>query len=675
MTHRRIWALGTLCMFFSVSVAGVGWAGTHKTPPNGGRSFFTDHGTLPASAAGDAGDPVLARDNLTGAFYMTTLSFNVTNQIPFFKSTDGGQTFGAPVNAIPGGVNLDKDWMAVDNFAGAGQHNIYVCATDFGFSPARIVVTHSTDGGVTFGPSGGVALSNTGQSQGCSVAVGPDHSVYVAYFRGNSPDALFIRRSTDGGVTFGPEHQITTLNNTQVNGDLGLNGGFRSNSFPSLAVDPTNGELFVAFNDHPTTSGDNADVFYSQSVDDGATWSPPVRINDYRSRDQFSPTVATTPDGKNIMFGYYDRSQDPSNLVFHRQGRAGTINTTTGAVGLRHSFQLGPNTPPVHGQDPVINSVYMGDYDQIDATNSFFQTTWADNRNGDSFHTNQPDVRNALITTAPPNSDIGVTVTPTPASIDQGSDTNVKVDVTATGGLASDVFVNLSPVVGLEYQSAPPGCDVVNGFVGCLLQNIPGGLHKSFSVVATGVSVGTRTVKATATTSSRETNLANNTGSANVTVNSVPSTTSSFTTGNIAVPIPDNTTVDVPLSVPDVGNVLKVVPRVRLNHTFDSDLVISLIDPSSNTVLLANRRGTSGDNYGSGTNDCSAASTPTTFNDSSATPIGAGTAPFAGVFKPEQPLASLNGDPSGGPWTLRAQDTATSDTGTIGCFKLNITHP
>src|SRR5436190_20647905 len=228
MTHRRIWALGALCMFFSVSVAGVGWAGTHKTPPNGGRSFFndprsgaalnraaaknpqpappalfpegpqerinagpvndptadttaqdtqsetsvaalgnnvvvafndsgsflggsnhftgyssssdkgvtfTDHGTLPASAAGDAGDPVLARDNLTRAFYMTTLSFNVTNQIPFFKSTDGGQTFGAPVNAIPGGVNLDKDWMAVDNFAGAGQHNIYVCATTSGSAP------------------------------------------------------------------------------------------------------------------------------------------------------------------------------------------------------------------------------------------------------------------------------------------------------------------------------------------------------------------------------------------------------------------------------------------------------------------------------------------------------------------------------------------------------------
>src|SRR5204863_8209198 len=133
-------------------------------------------------------------------------------------------------------------WMAVDTFVGPGQHTIYVCATDFGFSPPRIVVTHSTDGRATFGPSGGVVLSNTGQSQGCSVAVGPDHSVYVAYFRGNAPDALFVRKSTDGGVTFGVEHQIAVLNTTSVNGGLSPNGGFRSNSSPTPAVDPATGE-------------------------------------------------------------------------------------------------------------------------------------------------------------------------------------------------------------------------------------------------------------------------------------------------------------------------------------------------------------------------------------------------------------------------------------------------
>jgi hypothetical protein len=127
-----------------------------------GGATFKDRGTLPASAIGDAGDPNLVINSDTGDVYFTTLGFNSGNQIPFFKSTNRGKAFGAPVNSIPGGLDLDKDWMAIDNFAGTGNGTLYVCATDFGFSPARVVVTHSTNGGMNWGPSGGVVLSNTG---------------------------------------------------------------------------------------------------------------------------------------------------------------------------------------------------------------------------------------------------------------------------------------------------------------------------------------------------------------------------------------------------------------------------------------------------------------------------------------------------------------------------------
>jgi subtilisin-like proprotein convertase family protein len=634
---------------------------------------FTDKGTLPTTSAGDAGDPNLAVHQATSSIYLATLSFNGTSQIPVFKSTDGGQTFPTSVNGIPGGVDLDKEWMAVDNFPGTGNGTIYLCATDFGFSPARVVVTHSTDGGTTFGPSGGVLLSNTGQSQGCSVAVGPDHGVHVAYFRGTgSSNDLFVRESTDGGVTFGIEHLVAHLNTVSVNGGLALNGGPRSNSLPNLAVNPISGHLVVVYNDDPNlaSSADNGDIFYVRSTDSGATWSAPVRVNEVNVRDQFFPTVAITPNGKSIMFGYYDRSQDPDNLAFHRQGRAGTMNTTTGAIALRPSFQLSPNTPIAIGQDPVVASTYMGDYDQIAATDSFFHTTWSDNRDGNSFHAHQPDVRYAQISTAVTNSDLGVNVTPTPGTIDVGQDTTLTVTVAATGDIAKDVFVNLSPATGLKFKSAP-GCKLDNQFIGCSLENIAAGTSKTITVVATGLGAGTRTVKATATTSSNDISQGNNSGSANVTVNSVPTTVRTFSTGNIAVPINDNTTVDVPLSVPNVGTVLKAQALVRLNHTFDSDLNIFLIDPSGHMVELSTHNGGGGDNYGSGANDCSG--TPTTFNDSAATSIAAGAAPFAGEFKPEGSLADLIGDPSSGTWKLRVSDSANLDTGTIGCFKLKIT--
>jgi len=147
-------------------------------------------------------------------------------------------------------------------------------------------------------------------------------------------------------------------------------------------------------------------------------------------------------------------------------------------------------------------------------------------------------------------------------------------------------------------------------------------------------------------------------------------TTATYSSGNIAVPIPDVSTVDVPINVPDTGVVTDVNVRVRLNHTFDGDLVISLVHPDGTVVPLATNRGGAGANYGTGANDCSG--TPTAFDDSAATAISAGVAPFAGTFRPESPLSALNGKPSDGVWKLRVADTAALDTGTIGCVSLQI---
>ena len=144
----------------------------------------------------------------------------------------------------------------------------------------------------------------------------------------------------------------------------------------------------------------------------------------------------------------------------------------------------------------------------------------------------------------------------------------------------------------------------------------------------------------------------------------------SYSTGNVAVPLPDVTTTDIPITVPDTGFVGDVNVRVRLNHTFDGDLVISLIAPDGTSVALANNRGGAGDNYGNGANDCSG--TPTVFDDAAGTPISAGVAPFAGTFRPDQALSALNGKQMNGVWKLRVNDTANLDTGTLGCATIEI---
>ena len=147
--------------------------------------------------------------------------------------------------------------------------------------------------------------------------------------------------------------------------------------------------------------------------------------------------------------------------------------------------------------------------------------------------------------------------------------------------------------------------------------------------------------------------------------------TATYSTGNIAVPIADLSTVDIPINIADTGLVSDVNAKVRLNHTFDSDLVLQLVGPDGTIVPLAQNRGVGGDNFGSGANDCSG--TPTVFDDAGATAISAGVAPFAGTFRPESPLSAFNGIPVTGGWKLRVTDTQPVDTGTVGCVQLMIT--
>jgi hypothetical protein len=359
---------------------------------------FTTQGPLPNSTDGDAGDPVLAPNLTTGALYFSTLPLNAGNGIQFFTSNDNGLTFGAPVNSAPGFSGssiLDKDWMAVDNFSGSGQGNIYQTFTDFA-SRTIIKLTKSTDGGVTWGPSGGTTIGPSNHlAQGSYVTVGPDHTVYVFYLDGTTfnRQQIMVSKSTDLGNTFSSPTVVATLKTTGVNGDLGLVGGFRTNAFPHVAINKVTGAIYVAYNDKGTASGDNSDVFFTQSTDGGTTWSSAVKVNDdATTTEQYQPDIAVTPDGTRLFMGWYDDRLDSTNMTFNWFGATASISGGTVTFGT--NFQISTNSSPiVINQDPDIALGYMGDYDQAVGIPGFFLTTWGDNSQGDAHHAHQPDVR------------------------------------------------------------------------------------------------------------------------------------------------------------------------------------------------------------------------------------------------------------------------------------------
>jgi len=168
-------------------------------------------------------------------------------------------------------------------------------------------------------------------------------------------------------------------------------------------------------------------------------------------------------------------------------------------------------------------------------------------------------------------------------------------------------------------------------------------------------------------------------GTTNVTCTEIASsttTTTTYSSGNVAVPIPATGTSGMmtpqTITVPDAGTVTDVNLGIRLDHTFDADLEITLVAPNGTTsVLVMDDNGSGGDNLGSGSADC--AGTKTVFDQQAQTSIADGTAPFDGSFIPLNSLATFNGTPAAGTWTLRINDDAGGDVGTLFCWELQIT--
>jgi len=160
-----------------------------------------------------------------------------------------------------------------------------------------------------------------------------------------------------------------------------------------------------------------------------------------------------------------------------------------------------------------------------------------------------------------------------------------------------------------------------------------------------------------------------------------PAQTFSYT--GPSVPVPDNTTVDVPLVVSGLTGPITDLnvsfdgsactttypsTTVGIAHSWVGDLNITLIAPNGTSAMIVNRMGTNGNQQGN--NFCN-----TVLDDSATNPIDtAAVAPFTGSFTPQNPLAAFNAmSPAvaNGTWTLRVQDAATNDPGDVHAWSLH----
>ncbi|PGZ75634.1 HYR domain-containing protein [Bacillus sp. AFS029637] len=342
---------------------------------NGGATFTTNFLPVPAGFR-NTGDPIIDADLnnrwLLAGIAVQPLSSTVDRaSIIVYRSVDDGATFSNAINVS--GINNnffdDKEYLAFDKTSSSSfVGNAYISYTRFtnDTGTSQILLQRSIDGGSTWLPPvaiSGVIAGPTSFVQGSNVQVGPNGEVYVAWIEGDFTSATFrIRRSDDGGVTFGPTVNVSAI--IRVPDPLTPavpTWAFRVPTFAFLAVDRS--ECFGSANfarvyavwqaNDPT----NAHILLSFSDNGGATWSAPIRVdNSPENTQNFFPFVAVSPCSGTVTVIYYTNRESSSLLdVFLAVSTNGGATFTNTRI---TDVSFDPNADPSFGNP----CTFIGDY-------------------------------------------------------------------------------------------------------------------------------------------------------------------------------------------------------------------------------------------------------------------------------------------------------------------------
>lgn len=352
---------------------------------NGGLNW-NGSDNLPNGAFG-RGDPSTAFDAI-GNGYVSTLNavaLNAATATGYLiqRTNNNGASWQLQVHGAD--VNLsDKDMIAADDIPTSPFANNLYCA--WSVSPGAngtVQFNRSTNQGATF--TAPITL-RSGWGQGTNVQTGPNGEVYVCwadYTDGHIPEkGLGFTRSTDGGQNFSTASIVFNYTGIRVADAQGHDapdpniGGTRVNSFPSMAVDKSNGthrgRIYVAYAQKENGNG-KAIISLRFSDNQGATWSTPLTVSIPNGRQNWFPWIAVDDTNGDIFITYYSLDEATgfntnTYVASSNDGGATFINQRVSDVN--------------HVTAPIaeFGGGYAGDYIGITANSGRAFASWMDNR-------------------------------------------------------------------------------------------------------------------------------------------------------------------------------------------------------------------------------------------------------------------------------------------------------
>lgn len=253
--------------------------------------------------------------------------------------------------------------------------------------------SRTTDGGQTWSAPVPMRRSNA-YFQGNQIAVGPDGTLYnvaATLFTGAGLQPndqgiyMGVMRSTDAGAHWSAPVRIAPIRTAQL---VVPDDGFpiRAGDYlPDIAIDPNTGAIHVVWSDGLGTPVNR--VVMATSTDGGRHWSGPTVVSTGGPSVQaYNHAVEVTPNGTLVLAYYDDRNNEPGDGI------------ATTDIWLRHSHDGGQtweNEQHLHGPfnhylaptsyfapgDP--RGLFLGDYIGLEATTgndivAFYPSTHTD---------------------------------------------------------------------------------------------------------------------------------------------------------------------------------------------------------------------------------------------------------------------------------------------------------
>ena len=280
------------------------------------------------------------------------------NQPIVIISTDGGKSFGEPIN------------LADSAFADAGaRQKAFASATTVPNSTTTTAApgtrAATPDQAANFG---GFGPSMTVDDKGTVYAVWP---ATYANLNPRPANAIFVSKSTDKGKTW------TTSAVTPFE--------FKIGSFVTVVWSPKGGPqgTLHAVSDgteNPNIAG-YTDIYYYRSTDGGATWTERKNVTDDDPKNVFGqvyPNIAVAPDGR-VDIAFFDTRNDPGTRGNDVYYVSSSDNGTTWGANMRISDKLIDRKIGVFANNADVNAP-----PGLAATKAFTVVAWDDTRNGDA---------------------------------------------------------------------------------------------------------------------------------------------------------------------------------------------------------------------------------------------------------------------------------------------------